>query len=71
MNCRHTLNPGALSQLNDYNWAPQRLCLRAKRARHLIATLAVLASLPLLCMEGLPARAEIDARCRRSYAPST
>jgi hypothetical protein len=31
MNCRHTLNPGVLSQLNDYNWAPQRLFLRAKR----------------------------------------
>jgi hypothetical protein len=32
MNCRHTLNPGVLSQLNDYNRAPQRLFLRAKRA---------------------------------------
>jgi hypothetical protein len=29
-----TLNQGALSQLNDYNRAPQRLFLRAKRARH-------------------------------------
>jgi hypothetical protein len=38
MNCRHTLNPGALSQLNDYNRAPQRLFLRAKLARHLMET---------------------------------
>ena len=44
-----TLNPGALSQLKDYNRAPRRLFLRAKRARRLIATLNVLASLPLLC----------------------
>jgi hypothetical protein len=33
-----TLNPGALSQLNDYNRAPQRLFLRAKLARHLMET---------------------------------
>ena len=64
MNCRHTLNPGALSQLNDYNRAPQRLCLRAKRARHFDRDLDRVGQLAVI-MHGRTAGAGRD-RCALS-----